>query len=260
MKNLFIPYDLALAMKELGFDESCFTLFDQNKDLCMHLIKGKGIKNSQKRIGDSNWIAAPLYQQAFKWFREKYNFEGIPQRADDYYWYKFDIYRYEDNCKKYVMDYQQYSTYEEAELECMKKLIEIINEMETMINFKDITVPLKKRQMAFVEDMFNYYSVDPGKRRSYDTITGCCKYAPMGDNTEGCAIGRFLNSELQKELDKTNYTVLQDACYSKLPDWMKSLGQDFLQKCQVAHDGEPVWESQESIDVAKQHIIKWINE
>ena len=61
MKNLFIPYDLALAMKELGFDESCFTLFDQNKDLCMHLIKGKGIKNSQKRIGDSNWIAAPLY-------------------------------------------------------------------------------------------------------------------------------------------------------------------------------------------------------
>ena len=71
---------------------------------------------------------APLYQQAFRWFREKYELESVTQRAEDFMWYKWIIHRYNENGKKYVADWCEYKTYEEAELECLKKLIEVVKE------------------------------------------------------------------------------------------------------------------------------------
>jgi hypothetical protein len=41
-------------------------------------------------------------------------------------WYKWTIYQYNENGKKYVFDWCEYKTYEEAELACLKKLIEIV--------------------------------------------------------------------------------------------------------------------------------------
>lgn len=67
-----------------------------------------------------------LYQQAFRWFREKYKLEGFTEMSNDFNWYKFTIYYYLSDCKKCVDWGLEMNTYEEAELACLKKMIEIV--------------------------------------------------------------------------------------------------------------------------------------
>jgi len=118
MEKEFIPYELALELKELGFDESCLGWFKNNELTTSFNDLYTNPKERGKRF---EIIKAILYQQAFRWFREKYNL-------------KFHI--REDNwnnwCSVYILISDEhervgdYLTYEEAELECLKKLIQII--------------------------------------------------------------------------------------------------------------------------------------
>jgi hypothetical protein len=116
MKQEFIPYEQALELKELGFDEKCFQIYNHNgfydgwSNIPKHLMK--------------TFIDAPLYQQAFRWFREKYQL---------YAWIKVE-YEYGGITPTYYITGKRqddipggpFNTYEEAELACLKKLIEII--------------------------------------------------------------------------------------------------------------------------------------
>jgi hypothetical protein len=72
------------------------------------------------------YCTVPLYQQAFKWFRENHNIYNIilPSYADnkevkDRFFYELAI------GKKLKQELEYHNTYEEAELACLKKLIEI---------------------------------------------------------------------------------------------------------------------------------------
>jgi hypothetical protein len=114
MEKEFIPYTEALALKELGFDEPCLSYYTGDK---MHLV----IRPFMLRANEleSYVVTAPLYQQAFRWFREKYGIVGycyIPNESG-YWGHSFE--------KK-----AKYYTYEEAQLECLKKLIEIVRKNE----------------------------------------------------------------------------------------------------------------------------------
>ena len=116
MEIEFIPYEQALALKELGFDEECLSAFFEGK-----IKRCDYVKNSK-----SNYLSAPLYQQAFRWFREKYDLDKtidnwIEQPMDGEIWDK--AYQYYINGESY---HPYFKTYEEAELECLKKLIEIL--------------------------------------------------------------------------------------------------------------------------------------
>ena len=66
MNKEFVPYEQALELKELGFDEPCFGYYNvdpQFKTPPFNMVKP--FKNE--------WcLPAPLYQQAFRFFREKY--------------------------------------------------------------------------------------------------------------------------------------------------------------------------------------------
>jgi len=111
MKKEFIPYEQALALKELGLDEPCLGYYTSPDGLTLEQPDGKN--------GQFVYFA-PLYQQAFRWFREKYKLHQIVL-ADEKG--KYDIIvgeRISGSCLG------QYETYEEAELECLKKLIEIV--------------------------------------------------------------------------------------------------------------------------------------
>jgi len=117
MKKEFIPYEQALELKKLGFKEICLAWYH----------KGKLTFNEFYDLSDINEhprnSSAPLYQQAFRWFREKY--EYIPHvfrnsTSGKYSWKIDDRYSYVD----YTADI--FNTYEEAELACLKKLIEIV--------------------------------------------------------------------------------------------------------------------------------------
>ena len=64
MNKEFIPYEQALELKELGFDEKC---------LARYFKDGKSIFYTHSKIY-KDYVSAPLYQQAFRLFREKYDF------------------------------------------------------------------------------------------------------------------------------------------------------------------------------------------
>jgi|LakMenEpi03Aug12_release.lakeMendotaPanAssembly.Ray.scaffolds.fasta_scaffold00102_17 hypothetical protein len=117
MESLFVPYEIALALKELGFDEPCMGYRDGGGFLM--------IKEMPHCV-----ISAPTYQQAFRWFRQKYDlYSQTPSTCveeNDRIFYNNPIYDELDNI---VFDsMEQYTTHEEAELECLKKLIEIVKQ------------------------------------------------------------------------------------------------------------------------------------
>ena len=126
MKNEFLPYDRALKLKQLGFDEPCFVLYKASNSNQLAYAPHGITTNSQLSQGDLNNIAAPLFQQAFRWFREKYHIIGEPKYKGGLTtktsWYDYIIYSNID----WEEDNKQYKTYEEAELACLDKLIEIV--------------------------------------------------------------------------------------------------------------------------------------
>lgn len=68
IKREFIPYEQALALKELGFDEPCFAIY-YNKT--REFVLGKIVNEYTLEV--RTW--APLYQQAFRWLYQKLNIE-----------------------------------------------------------------------------------------------------------------------------------------------------------------------------------------
>jgi len=123
MKKEFIPYEQALALKELGFDEECLGHY-HNAELIYHIHTN----NEMQRFR----YASPLYQQTFRWFREKHNlFHEIQIDRTTEPKFCFDVFQYEHfgNYKEIrIGEWYLYRTQEEAELECLKELIEIVKE------------------------------------------------------------------------------------------------------------------------------------
>jgi hypothetical protein len=117
MEKEFVPYQQALELKELGFDEPCFGKFYHN-----HLEIGGSWLNSEfnKDEKDGNiFTSAPLYQQVFKWFREKHSlFHSIDPLG-----YNMCLGLVGQLGKLQSCNVPNYGTYEEAELECINFLI-----------------------------------------------------------------------------------------------------------------------------------------
>ncbi len=120
MKNEFTPYDIALDMKGIGFDEDCLRSYSIND-----IDDDGGIiyKPQLQDFVDPNYIKAPLYQQAFRWFREKHGFNYLIREIVKGQ-YNFSFEKWER--KSYASE--RFRTYEEAELACLRKLIEIVKE------------------------------------------------------------------------------------------------------------------------------------
>ena len=127
MEKEFVPYEQASELKELGFDEPCFGYYTGDKK---HLLIRP---NMGRRNEDLNDIVctAPLYQQAFRWFREKHRlYHSITREigintSDIFFVASFYKGKKGNSPKNTCISSK---TYEEAELECLKKLIQITNE------------------------------------------------------------------------------------------------------------------------------------
>ena len=114
MEKEFIPYTEALALKELGFDKPCLFAFDN----CSTPMRCSDLRtNKQKFNGvnynSSSYTSQPSFHQVFGWFREKYDLF-------------ISITHYENGYS--INDLRRFDTYDEAELECLKKLIEIVKQ------------------------------------------------------------------------------------------------------------------------------------
>ena len=110
MNKEFIPHEHALALKELGFKEECSAHYLDDDDL---ELKWKIYRNLS--FNTNNCLQAPLYQQAFRFFREKYGVHMYPTKFDETKWW----------IEWGTWTSKVFNTFEEAELECLKKLIEL---------------------------------------------------------------------------------------------------------------------------------------
>lgn len=153
MKKEFVPCKQALTLKELGFDEPCFTKFENYFDKTKlepiivtlslntpyeneyHGYDQKIINDTEKRWAftgyknsvkdhNNNIVSAPTFSQAFSWFREKHNlFHSIKPLA---YNMSLGLVGPLGNLK--ACNVPEYGTYEEAELACLDELIRLIKE------------------------------------------------------------------------------------------------------------------------------------
>ena len=141
MEKEFVPYEQALELKELGFDEPCFYQYVRDFDNDGELIPITSETN-RPILRDNNQVslcsggdcfAAPLYQQAFRWFREKYgisvsisiNWEEGIGKDSSYGKYACSLQHksYDESIGEFIGVFKRY---EEAELECLKELIEMV--------------------------------------------------------------------------------------------------------------------------------------
>ena len=126
MDKEFVPYEEALALKELGFDEPCFGGYD------METLKlWIGYLNDGEQFNREYYYPAPTFSQAFRWFREKnYN---VTYRKMDYgndsvfTGYYYTIYKGIKIIDLHGAD-KRSKIYEEIELACLRKLIEIVKQ------------------------------------------------------------------------------------------------------------------------------------
>lgn len=121
MNELFVPYQPSLALKELGFDELCLGYYELGEFVFRHESK----QQDELKLNCS----APTFSQAFRWFREKYKLKGGVKHAISNGGYTYAIWkwRFDNNVGKWerIGVINSWLTYEESELECLKKLIEI---------------------------------------------------------------------------------------------------------------------------------------
>ena len=111
LEKEFVPYEPSLALKELGFDEPCFGGYD------METLKlWIGYLNDGEQFNREYYYPAPTFSQAFRWFREKHNLKD-----------KYGVFPHHTIMFNYIIGGGKE---EEAELACLKKLIEIANEQK----------------------------------------------------------------------------------------------------------------------------------
>lgn len=124
MQQEFIPYAEALAMKELGYD---------GKEECLKWWAHENMLTNDTIFFTTDWSEwmcfAPLYQQAFRWFREKYDiyhniYHVIEEEGIGY------VFEAGYSNSKNIVFFASLSnikdTYEEAQLACLQQLIKIV--------------------------------------------------------------------------------------------------------------------------------------
>ena len=123
MEKEFVPYEQALELKKVGFEYiSTIFAYDQSGELYTR----DGIPHDFNIRG---LLSAPTFSQAFRWFREKYNVEHNNRPVKKFETDKSrEISFYIDGYFIPNLRFTTDKTYEEAELECLNKLIEIVKQ------------------------------------------------------------------------------------------------------------------------------------
>lgn len=147
MEKEFIPYEEALALKNLGFNESCLCSYNNRQTPYFQIqMQGRGANKFNFYEQQSVYLVlAPLYQQALRWFREKYKLESSIQRMPPEVYGKgkgdiknYLLYIWAENLNPRGQQTLHFDTYEEAELECLKRLIKIVKKNEKRRNITSI--------------------------------------------------------------------------------------------------------------------------
>jgi hypothetical protein len=127
MEKEFVTYELALRMKQVGFDEPCLSVYISAEKLRVP-TKFSIVNNILNGEYNDDFIpvikcVAPTWQQAFRWFRDNYNVHSSPVKFDETKWWV--------NWGNWTSPV--FEIFEEAEKCWLEKLLEIA---ETLQNEK----------------------------------------------------------------------------------------------------------------------------
>ena len=131
MKEEFVTYNQALALKELGFDEPCLGVWIcKIKELHIGLdslpYNNKNSKLKKVFEGGSNFISSPLKQQVFRWFRDKHNLWFRPDYYDEMREYDYQGSIHQLGRHSSLITLGNCKTVEELEAKCIDELIEMV--------------------------------------------------------------------------------------------------------------------------------------
>ena len=131
MEEQFVPYELAVKLKELGFNDECLGWYLNHQLIPV----GQQVTNSSNsfRSNKNDWeeykydsfkncCSAPLWQQAFYWFRTEHNLHALNSPVLNQEWTVV----IDNTLNAYQVHWDKKPNYEEARLECLRKLIELI--------------------------------------------------------------------------------------------------------------------------------------
>lgn len=138
MEEEFVPYNLALKLKELGFNELCFAGFRDSEWFGTdgpnsRYFHAQLFKNSQFDKDQKDCCSSPTFSQVFRWFREKHRIITeirFYNNGEDWEDTEFTVTvnRFEDFATHNTFVKNDIKSYEEAELICLEKLIEIVKD------------------------------------------------------------------------------------------------------------------------------------
>lgn len=143
MNKEFIPYQESLELKELGFDTFCFGEYRQWDGSSPYLQLYQHLDGCSTDPADYEYTTeclAPTFSQAFRWFREKHDLDYslLPESSSGYRLltrtFNIVIYKYYMNMNVQAEIVRIdgkiaiYNKREEAELACLRKLIELVKE------------------------------------------------------------------------------------------------------------------------------------
>ncbi len=123
MNKEFIPYEQSLEIRQLGFKEECLGVW-QNLESGKNLVVDEEYDRKYDIPVLGADIGAPLYQQSFRWFRDVHGLNGVIEgsKKHGFEWCIFPDLDY------YMKPPNNFNTYEEAEMACLRRLIEVVKE------------------------------------------------------------------------------------------------------------------------------------
>ena len=129
MEKEFVPYELAVKLKALGFNEPCLCSWN-------FYTNELNFNGHPSTFSSEDVIQLPTFSQAFRWFREKYNIQSSVKFTHAKYSFEIYFEKLANGENPPVMvwhlidswlglNLDLFETYEEAELACLDKLLEI---------------------------------------------------------------------------------------------------------------------------------------
>jgi len=135
MQKQFVTHEIALALKELGFDEPCLKYWLKENNLqnaSFNWGKEKGYYTNShinKYIDpEVNSCTAPLWQQAIDWFREEYNLNIWISCTS---WLNSYTFHYNWN-SDIINDSTKYAKYEDCRGQAILKAIELCQNLQNI--------------------------------------------------------------------------------------------------------------------------------
>ena len=133
-KEDYVDRKLALELKKLGFGYPCIFYFKKTPE---DLIKKEGkyiMKCDGNPMGHftegknynqySNITSAPLYTQAFKWFRIKHNLDKESLTFKDNWYFIISRFFGDEDSDDLILDY--FDDYNKARRDCLINMIDIV--------------------------------------------------------------------------------------------------------------------------------------